>query len=174
VFNLEGIAPAPRGIPQIEVTFDIDANGIMNIGAKDKGTNKEAKITIKSDSGLSESEIQTMIKEAEENAESDKKQRELIEARNSAEALINSTKKDLEELKDQLTADDITKLEEAVKAAEDSLGSDDKETIGEKVNEIYAASKPLFDAKAKKMEDSQKTEDKKDDNVVDAEFKQTT
>jgi len=115
-----------------------------------------------------------MIKEAEENAESDKKQRELIEARNSAEALINSTKKDLEELKDQLTADDITKLEEAVKAAEDSLGSDDKETIGEKVNEIYAASKPLFDAKAKKMEDSQKTEDKKDDNVVDAEFKQTT
>jgi len=174
VFNLEGIAPAPRGIPQIEVTFDIDANGIMNIGAKDKGTNKEAKITIKSDSGLSESEIQTMIKEAEENAESDKKQRELIEARNSAEALINSTKKDSEELKDQLTADDITKLEEAVKAAEDSLGSDDKETIGEKVNEIYAASKPLFDAKAKKMEDSQKTEDKKDDNVVDAEFKQTT
>jgi len=174
VFNLEGIARAPRGIPQIEVTFDIAANAIMNIGAKDKGTNKEAKITIKSDSGLSESEIQTMIKEAEENAESDKKQRELIEARNSAEALINSTKKDLEELKDQLTADDITKLEEAVKAAEDSLGSDDKETIGEKVNEIYAASKPLFDAKAKKMEDSQKTEDKKDDNVVDAEFKQTT
>jgi molecular chaperone DnaK len=173
-FNLEGIPPAPRGIPQIEVTFDIDANGIMNISAKDKNTGKENKITIKSDSGLSEAEIDKMIKEAEENAESDKKARELIEARNQAEALLNSTKKDLEEVKDMLTAEEVTKLEDAVKAVEESLGSDDKEVIGEKVNEVYAASKPLFDAKAKKLEESQKTEEKKDETVVDADFKETT
>jgi molecular chaperone DnaK len=101
-FKLEGIAPAPRGIPQVEVTLDIDANGIMNISAKDKNTGKENKITIKSDSGLSEEEIKQMIREAEENAEADKKARELIETRNSAEATIHQVKKDLEEFKDEL------------------------------------------------------------------------
>jgi molecular chaperone DnaK len=107
-FNLDGIAPAPRGMPQIEVTFDIDANGIMNISAKDKNTGKENKITIKSDSGLTDAEIQRMVREAEENADADKQAKELIEARNQAEATSHSINKDFEEFKDQLTDDEKT------------------------------------------------------------------
>jgi len=120
-FNLEGIAPARRGQPQIEVTFDIDANGIMHISAKDKGTGKENKITIKSDSGLSKDEIERMVREAEENAESDKQARTLIDTRNQAEATVHEIKKDLEEFKDDLTDTEKTDIETAIKAVEGHL-----------------------------------------------------
>ena len=110
-FNLEGIAPAPRGVPQIEVTFDIDANGILHVHAKDKGTGKENKITIKANSGLSDDEIQQMIKDAEMNAEEDKKARELVDAKNSADALVHSTKKSLEEYGEKVGADEKAKIE---------------------------------------------------------------
>ena len=120
-FNLEGIAPARRGQPQIEVTFDIDANGIMHISAKDKSTGKENKITIKSNSGLSDAEIQAMIKDAELNAEADKKARELIDVKNSAEAQIHEVKKDLEEFRSDLTDAEITELETVIKEVEEAV-----------------------------------------------------
>jgi len=128
-FNLEGIAPARRGQPQIEVTFDIDANGIMHISAKDKGTGKENKITIKSDSGLSKDEIERMVREAEENAESDKQARTLIDTRNQAEATVHEIKKDLEEFKDDLTDTEKTDIETAIKAVEDAMKENDA-TLG--------------------------------------------
>jgi molecular chaperone DnaK len=118
-FNLEGIAPARRGMPQIEVTLDIDANGILNVSAKDKTTGKENKITIKSDSGLSDAEIQRMIREGEENAEADKKLKELIETRNSAEAQIHSVQREMEEVKDQLTDEEKSAIETAITTLED-------------------------------------------------------
>jgi len=124
-FNLEGIAPARRGQPQIEVAFDIDANGIMHISAKDKGTGKENKITIKSDSGLSKDEIERMVREAEENAESDKQARTLIDTRNQAEATVHEIKKDLEEFKDDLTDTEKTDIETAIKAVEDAMKEND-------------------------------------------------
>ena len=120
-FNLDGIAPAPRGLPQIEVTFDIDANGIMHISAKDKSTGKENKITIKSDSGLSKEQIEQMIRDAEANAEADKKQRELIEAKNSAESQIHQVKKDLEEFRSDLTEQEISELETVIKSVEEAV-----------------------------------------------------
>ena len=128
-FNLEGIAPARRGQPQIEVTFDIDANGIMHISAKDKSTGKENKITIKSNSGLSDAEIQAMIKDAELNAEADKKARELIDVKNSAEAQIHEVKKDLEEFRSELSDAEITELETVIKEVEEAVKGDDKEKI---------------------------------------------
>ena len=173
-FNLEGIAPAPRGLPQIEVTFDIDANGIMNISAKDKGTNKENKITIKSDSGLSKEQIDQMIREAEENAEADKKARDLIETRNSAEATVHQVKKDLEENRSELTETEITDIENAVKEVEEASKGNDKEKITEALNKVYPAMKTLLDKKqAKEAANAQAAEAPKangDDNVVDATF----
>ena len=170
-FNLEGIAPAPRGIPQIEVTFDIDANGIMNISAKDKGTGKENKITIKSDSGLSEAEVQRMIKEAEENAESDRKQKELIESRNNVESMIHSLKKDFDEVKDDLDQETKTKFEDAVKKAEDTAKGDDIDSIRKIAEELFTASMPITEAKNKKK-DAPKTEN--NETVVDADFTEVT
>src|ERR1044071_8654437 len=126
-FNLEGIPPAPRGVPQIEVTFDIDANGILHVGAKDKATGKENKITIKANSGLSEEEIQKMVKDAELNAAEDKKKVELAESRNQADALVHSTRKSLTEYGDKLDAGEKEKIESALKDAEESLKSDDKD-----------------------------------------------
>jgi len=171
-FNLEGIAPAPRGVPQIEVTFDIDANGIVNVSAKDKGTGKEQKISIKSDGGLSDAEIEAMIKDAEAHAEEDKKARELIETKNQAEAAIHGIRKDLDELKDDLSEEDVKSIEDAIAELSTSLDSDDKDVISEKTSDLFAATKPIHDAKAKKQEatNAPETEASTEDDVVDAEF----
>jgi len=167
-FNLEGIPPAARGTPQIEVSFDIDANGILHVGAKDKGTGKENKITIKANSGLSEEEIQQMVKDAELNAADDKKKLELVQARNEAEANAHSVKKSLGEYGDKLDAGEKEKIEAAIKDVEDSLKSDDKDAIKAKSEALMAASqKPAgadHGAHASKPAD--------DDNVVDAEVKE--
>ena len=163
-FNLEGIAPARRGTPQIEVTFDIDANGIMHVSAKDKGTGKENRITIKSDSGLKEEEIQRMIREAEENAEADMKQRELIEARNQAEGVIANTRSDMKEV--TIAQDEIAKIEEAIAALEEAIKGEDKDAITQKTSDLFAATNPIVQARAKQ----QQPEQPNDPNVVDAEF----
>jgi molecular chaperone DnaK len=128
-FNLEGIAPAPRGMPQIEVTFDIDANGIMHVSAKDKATGKENKITIKANSGLSEDEVQSMIKDAEANAADDKKKLELVQARNECDARVHAAKKSLTDFGDKLSADEKAHVEAAIKDAEGVLKSEDKAEI---------------------------------------------
>ena len=179
-FNLEGIPPSGRGTPQIEVTFDIDANGILHVGAKDKATNKENKITIKANSGLSEEEIQRMVKDAEANAEEDRKLRELVDARNTAEALIHSTKKALEEHGASLEADEKEKIEAAIKELEEASKAGDKEAIQAKTEELGKVSQKLgekvYAAMAEKAQAPAGTdghaEQAKDDNVVDADFKE--
>jgi len=169
-FNLEGIPPARRGTPQIEITFDIDANGIMHVSAKDKNTGKENKITIKSSSGLSEAEIQDMIKDAELNAEEDKKKRELVEARNGAENAIYSIKEDKEKYIDLVTAEEKANLEDAIKAVEDASKGDDPKVIQDLVQAMFKAMGPLM---TKKQQEDEKAKDKPaDDNVVDAEVKE--
>jgi molecular chaperone DnaK len=165
-FNLEGIAPARRGTPQIEVTFDIDANGIMHISAKDKGTGKENKITIKSDSGLSEDEIQRMVQEAAENAESDKAARELIETRNMAESQVSHIRNEIKDV--TLTDEEKSKVEEACVAVEEAIKGDDKDAITQKLSDLAAASQVVMQAKAK--QEGSKAETAQDPNVVDAEF----
>ena len=142
-FNLEGIPPAPRGIPQIEVSFDIDANGILHVGAKDKGTGKENKITIKANSGLSEDEIQRMVKDAELNAADDKKKLELVQAKNQGEALVHSVTKSLGEHGDKLDAGEKSAIEDAVKALEEALKGEDKAAIEEKTNTLMSTSQKL-------------------------------
>ena len=166
-FNLEGIAPARRGTPQIEVTLDIDANGILNVSAKDKNTGKENKITIKANSGLSDDEIQQMIRDAETNAEEDKKTVELVTARNGAEAQVHEIRKDLAELKDKLTADQVTKIEEAATAVDEAVKGTDKEAITQKVSDLFAAAQPLMEAKAQPQPQTGESD------TVDAEFKET-
>ena len=158
-FKLDGIAPAMRGTPQIEVTFDIDANGIMNISAKDKGTGKENKITIKSNSGLSEAEIEQMVKDAEANAESDKKARTLIEARNGAEGQIHTIRKDMEskEVSDELK----TKLEDAIKELQTVLTGEDVDAITDKMTAMLTIAQELNQAKPTESAES---------TTVDAEF----
>lgn len=168
-FNLEGIQPAPRGMPQIEVTFDIDANGIMNISAKDKGTGKENKITIKSDSGLSEAEIQRMIKEAEENAEADKKQKELIEARNQADAQLHTLNKDFEEVKDKLTEEDKTKVQDAMQAVKDASAAEDVEAITQSITKLFESAGPVFQAK-QAAEQAKQQAAQSGEQTVDASF----
>jgi len=149
-FKLDGIAPARRGQPQVEVTFDIDANGIMHISAKDKSTGKENKITIKSNSGLSEAEIEAMIKDAELNADADKKARELIETKNSAEAQVHEVKKDLEEFRAELTEAEVTEIETVITEVESVMKGDDKEKIVEALNKVFPAMKTLLDKKQAK------------------------
>jgi molecular chaperone DnaK len=170
-FKLDGIAPARRGQPQVEVTFDIDANGIMHISAKDKATGKENKITIKSNSGLTEAEIQDMIKDAELNAEADKKARELIDARNSAEAQVHEVKKDLEEFRAELTETEVTEIETVITAVETAAKGDDAEKIKEELNKVFPAMKSLLDKKQAKEQAAQPqpTQPGQDD-VVDASF----
>jgi molecular chaperone DnaK len=163
-FNLEGIPPARRGTPQIEVTLDIDANGIMHVSAKDKNTGKENKITIKSDSGLTKEEIERMVQEAEANAESDKKARSLIEARNTSEALIHNLRKDMEEVDADLSQDIKDKIEEAITSLDAAMLTDDVEAITQKQSDLYVASQSVAEAKAKKEEA------KKNETPVDAEF----
>ena len=142
-FNLEGIPPAPRGTPQIEVTFDIDANGILHVSAKDKASGKENKITIKANSGLSEDEINKMVADAEANAVEDKKRVELVQARNTGEAMIHSVKKSLEEHGDKLDADEKAKIEEALKELEAVASGEDKDAIEAKTDNLMKVSQKL-------------------------------
>jgi molecular chaperone DnaK len=142
-FNLEGIAPAPRGMPQIEVQFDIDANGIMHVSAKDKATGKENKITIKSNSGLTEAEIQQMVKDAETHADEDKKALELVTARNQGDALVHSVKKSLTEYGDKLDAGEKEKIEAAVKDLEGVIKGDDQAAIEAKTTALATAAQKL-------------------------------
>jgi molecular chaperone DnaK len=186
-FNLEGIPPAARGTPQIEVSFDIDANGILHVGAKDKGTGKENKITIKANSGLSEAEIQQMVKDAELNAADDKKKLELVQAKNEADANVHSVKKSLTEYGDKLDAGEKEKIEAAIKELEDALKSEDKEAIQSKSAALMATSQKLgekmyADMQAKEAAQSGGAQEAapqaeasakpNDDNVVDAEVKE--
>ena len=173
-FNLEGIAPAPRGIPQIEVTFDIDANGILHVSAKDKGTGKENKITIKANSGLSEDEIQQMVKDAELNAAEDQKKVALVQARNNAEGLAHSVKKSLGEHGDKLSADEKTAIETAIKDVEEAVKGDDKDAIEAKTNALMEASQKLGEkvyAQQQAAAGEQAAAPAADD-VVDAEVKE--
>ena len=166
-FNLEGIDPAPRGLPQIEVTLDIDANGIMHVSAKDKKTGKENKITIKANSGLTDAEIEQMIQDVEANAEADKKQRELIEARNQADSAIHSIRSDLNDSRSKLSEDECTKIEDAIKSLETAAAGDDIDAIKTSTNDLFTAVAPLMAAKQAQQGDVG------DDTVVDADFKET-
>jgi molecular chaperone DnaK len=183
-FNLEGIPPAARGTPQIEVTFDIDANGILHVGAKDKATGKENKITIKANSGLSEAEIQKMVKDAELNAEEDKKVKELAESRNQGDALVHQTKKSLTEHGDKLEADEKSKIESAINDLEGVLKSGDKAEIESKIAALNTAAQKLGEKMYADMQGQQaaaggagaqpgaESSAKQDDDVVDADFKE--
>jgi len=178
-FNLSDIPPAPRGMPQIEVAFDIDANGILHVNAKDKATGKENRITIQASSGLSEEEIQRMVQDAEANAEEDKKLHELVQARNQGESLIHSVKKSLTEYGDKVSTEEKTAIEAALKEAEDVVKGDDKEAIDAKIEALMQASHKLAEhmygqAQAEAGAEGAAGADKKphDDNVVDAEFKE--
>ena len=170
-FNLEGINPAPRGTPQVEVTLDIDANGILNVSAKDKTTGKENKITIKSDSGLTEAEIQRMVQEAEENAEADAKAKELIEARNQADAQAHTLNKDFEEFGEQLTEEEKTAYTNAKTALDEAVKGDDAKVIQEAIPKLFEAANPLF-AKKQEAEKAKAAEVEKNGETVDASFKE--
>jgi len=171
-FNLDGIAPAPRGMPQIEVTFDIDANGIMKISAKDKNTGKENNITIKSDSGLTEAEIQRMVKEAEENAEADKKAKDLIEARNQAESTRHSLNKDFDEVKDQLTEEEKTAYETARSNLDESVKGEEIEKIQEAVSKLFESASAIMTKKQAAETAKQAKQSENGETVVNADFKE--
>ncbi len=180
-FELIGIAPAPRGVPQIEVTFDIDANGIVNVSAKDKGTGKEQKIQIQASGGLSDEEINKMVKDAEANKESDKKKRESVDVRNQADTLIHSTEKNLKEHGSKISDAEKKAIEDGSNALKDSLKGEDVEDIKKKTETLVQASMKLGEAIYKSQqstkpdstkEDGKDEKDKKDDNVVDADFEE--
>ena len=181
-FELVGIAPAPRGVPQIEVTFDIDANGIVNVSAKDKGTGKEQKIQIQASGGLSEAEIEKMVKDAETNKEADKKKRESVDVRNQADTLIHSTDKNLKEHGSKISDADKKAIEDSSAALKESLKGDNTEEIKKKTETLVQASMKLGEAiyksqqnaKPDSKKDDGKDDDKgkKDDNVVDADFEE--
>lgn len=184
-FDLMGIAPAPRGMPQIEVTFDIDANGIVNVSAKDKATGKEQQIRIQASGGLSEDEIQKMVKEAEAHAEEDKKQKELVEARNQAEGLAHATEKSLKEHGDKISADEKKAIEDAVKDLRDAAAGEDVDKIREKIEHISQVSMKLGEAVYKAAQEQAQAEQAsgggsadggasqpKQDDVVDAEYEE--
>ena len=143
-FTLDGIPPAPRGVPQIEVTFDIDANGIVNVKARDKGTNKEQSVTITASTNLSESDIDKAVKEAEQYAEEDKKRRELVDLKNTSENTLYAAEKAVREGGDAITEEDKTTVEEAVKKARESLGSDNIEDIKSAMDEFNNKVQPIF------------------------------
>ena len=176
-FDLTGIPPAPRGVPQIEVTFDIDANGIVQVSAKDKGTGKEQQIRIQASGGLSDADIEKMVKEAEQNADADKQKREAVEARNQGESLIHSTEKSLKEYGDKVSAEDKTAIETAVTELKAVIEGEDGELIKEKTDALAQASMKLGEAmyKASQAEAEAKangTADEEDDDVVDADFEE--
>lgn len=184
-FDLVGIPPAPRGVPQIEVTFDIDANGIVNVSAKDKATGKEQQIRIQASGGLSDDDIENMIKDAEENAESDKKRRELIEAKNQAETMINQTEKSLEEVGNDVSAEDKDATESALNDLKTAIEGDDLQDINDKTNALMQASMKIGEAAYRKAQEAQaadasdvspedvqesSSDDKADSDVVDADY----
>jgi molecular chaperone DnaK len=191
-FNLEGIPPSARGTPQIEVTFDIDANGILHVSARDKATGKENKITIKANSGLSEAEIEKMVKDAEANAEDDRKRVELTNVRNQAEGMVHSVKKSLAEHGEKISADEKAKIEAALKDTEEALKTDDKDKIdaasqalasaSQKLGELMYAQSGAADAAAGAAGaaggagaapgGASEAKRPKDDDVVDADFKE--
>jgi len=176
-FNLEGIPPAPRGLPQIEVGFDIDANGIVSVSAKDKATGKEQQIKIQASGGLSDVDIEKMVKEAESNAAEDKKKKELVEARNHADSLVYSTEKSLTEFGDKVSADDKKKIEDDIAAVKAALEKGDAEEIKKLTQELVQSSMKLGEAVYK----SQQAEgaaadaasgDAPKEGVVDADFEE--
>ena len=173
-FELVGIAPAPRGVPQIEVTFDIDANGIVNVSAKDKGTGKEQKIQIQASGGLSEEEIQKMVKDAESNKEADKKKRESVDARNQADTIIHSTEKNLKEHGSKISEAEKKAIETAISDLRNALKGTDTEEVKKKTQSLIQASMKLGEAVYKSQQKpggkaAEKKDDKEKDNVVDAE-----
>jgi molecular chaperone DnaK len=174
-FNLEEIPPAPRGMPQIEVTFDIDANGIVSVGATDKGTGKEQKITIQASGGLSDSDIDAMVKDAEENAESDKDRKDLVESRNQAESLIHSTEKSMEEHGDKVDPTTIEAIELAIAALNDELENDDAGKIKSGIQNVTEAAMKLGEAIYKSSQEAEAAGDVDegavmDDDILDADF----
>ncbi|MCX8507693.1 MAG: Hsp70 family protein, partial [Rhodobacteraceae bacterium] len=175
-FNLEEIPPAPRGMPQIEVTFDIDANGIVSVKAKDKGTGREQAITIQASGGLSDEDIEKMVRDAEANAEGDKARKELVEAKNQAESLIHSTKKSLEEHGDKVDGSTVEVIELAIGALEETLKSEDAGKIKGGIQNLMDASMKLGEAiyKASQSEggkgDDEDGPRNVDDDIVDADF----
>lgn len=178
-FNLEGIRPAARGVPQIEVTFDLDADGILHVSAKDKDTGKEQKITIKASSGLSDEEVEKMVADAEANKEADKKFEELIQARNQGDGMVHATRKQLEEVGDALSAEDKAPIEEALSALETAIKGEDKADIEAKTQELIQASSKLMEAAQAQQAAAggaegaeQQSSGKADDDVVDAEFEE--
>tara|TARA_B000000609_G_scaffold151097_1_gene137129 strand:- start:5 stop:1921 length:1917 start_codon:yes stop_codon:yes gene_type:complete len=178
-FNLEGIAPAPRGIPQIDVAFDIDANGIVAVSATDKATGKEQKITIEASGGLSDDEIENMIKEAESNAEEDKQKRELVEAKNQGEALIHSSEKAIKDADDKLTEDEKLAVETAIKSLKDIIDGDDLASIQEKSaalsQEAMKIGEKLYQQEQNNNQQGEETntsEDTSEDDVVDADYEE--
>ncbi len=180
-FDLSDIPPSPRGLPQIDVTFDIDANGILNVSAKDKATGKEQKIVIKASSGLAEDEIEKMVSDAEAHAEEDRKFRELVNARNQADGLVHATEKSLEDLADKVEADEKEKIDAAIKDLKEVLDGDDLEAIENGAKALAEASSPLMqriyeeqvkEAAAEQSQAGDGSEAKADENVVDAEFEE--
>jgi molecular chaperone DnaK len=175
-FDLVGIPPAPRGVPQIEVTFDIDANGIVNVSAKDKGTGKEHQIRIQASGGLSDADIEKMVKDAEANAESDKKRRAVVEARNQAEAMIHSSEKSLSEYGDKIGEAERTAIADAIAALKTAAEGDDADDIKAKTNTLAEASMKLGQAmyEASQAEaaeaDARADAAKSGEDVVDADF----
>ena len=175
-FDLADIPPAPRGMPQIEVTFDIDANGILNVGAKDKATGKEQSIIIKASSGLSEDEIDAMVKDAEANAAEDKKFEDLVQARNTADGLAHATKKTLEEAGDKATEEEKAAIEKAIKEVEEAVKGDDKDKIDEVVKALSEASgglaQKMYAEQAAEAQNSSNDEAPQNDDAMDAEFEE--
>ena len=176
-FNLESIPPAPRGLPQIEVTFDIDANGIVSVGAKDKGTGKEQQITIQASGGLSDSDIEQMVQDAADNAESDKERKELIEARNQAESLIHSTERAIEEHKDKVDPTTVEAIELAIAALNDELEADNADKIKSGIQNVTEAAMKLGEAiykaaadEGEGMSEPTGADEGMDDDILDAEF----
>jgi molecular chaperone DnaK len=174
-FDLVGIPPAPRGMPQIEVTFDIDANGIVNVTAKDKATGKEHQIRIQASGGLSDADIDKMVKEAEANAEEDKKRRALVEAKNQAESLIHSTEKSVKEHEAKLGTEDKAGVEKGIADLKEALAGEDAEVITEKTNALMQAAMKIGEVIYKaEQEAAAKADAEKDgakEEVIDAEFK---
>jgi molecular chaperone DnaK len=183
-FDLVGIPPAPRGMPQIEVTFDIDANGIVNVSAKDKATNKEQAIRIQASGGLSDADIEKMVKDAEANAEADKKKKDLVEAKNQAEGLIHTTEKTLKENSDKISSADKSAIESAIASLKEVIEGEDAEAIKQRSEALMQASLKLGEAMYKAQganpeaaaagaaQGAPEAETPKDDNVVDADFEE--
>jgi molecular chaperone DnaK len=176
-FDLVGIPPAPRGVPQVEVTFDIDANGIVNVGAKDKATNKEQSIRIQANGGLSDADIEQMVKDAEANKAEDEKRKAVIEARNRADGLVHTTEKALKEHGDKLDADARSEIETALAETKTALEGDDAEAINTKAGALAQASMKLGEAMYKDQgggdgEGAEASDQTSDEDVVDAEFEE--